>query len=186
MDGRLWSFRGEAFIPHSLAEEDAEAPVALGLGETPGNHRDLLINLTLEAPGFVANFRGWPNWWSRSQRSARRHGINSASTGSRAILYRTIACRVSEVHDHGQPQTDTTPERLLDDLESIHDLLYERNEPPLLTESFEPDNIPLLSDVVSPVPPRARQSRRPRQPPRRGWRPPNRSAWTTSCERPPN
>uniref|UniRef100_UPI003075E050 DNA polymerase III subunit chi n=1 Tax=Pseudomonas aeruginosa TaxID=287 RepID=UPI003075E050 len=56
LDGRLWSFRGEAFIPHSLAEEDAEAPVALGLGEPPGNHRDLLINLTLEAPGFVANF----------------------------------------------------------------------------------------------------------------------------------
>lgn len=54
------------------------------------------------------------------------------------------------MHDHGQPQTDTTPERLLDDLESIHDLLYESNEPPLLTESFEPDNIPLLSDVVSP------------------------------------
>ncbi|WCX96339.1 DNA polymerase III subunit chi [Pseudomonas aeruginosa] len=42
------------------------------------------------------------------------------------------------------------PEQLLDDLESIHDLLCERNEPPLLTESFEPDNIPLLSDVVSP------------------------------------
>ncbi|AVK07754.1 hypothetical protein CSB93_2432 [Pseudomonas paraeruginosa] len=39
---------------------------------------------------------------------------------------------------------------MLDDLESIHDLLYESNEPPLLTESFEPDNIPLLSDVVSP------------------------------------
>ncbi len=56
LDDRLWSFRGEAFIPHSLAEEDAEAPVALGLGEPPGNHRDLLINLTLEAPGFVANF----------------------------------------------------------------------------------------------------------------------------------
>lgn len=75
------------------------------------------------------------------------------------------------MHDHGQPQTDTTPEQLLDDLESIHDLLYERNEPPLLTESFEPDNIPLLSDVVSPVPPRARQSRRPRHPPRAGLAP---------------
>ncbi|HCL3570185.1 TPA: DNA polymerase III subunit chi [Pseudomonas aeruginosa] len=56
LDGRLWSFRGEAFIPHSLAEEDTEAPVALGLGEASGNHRDLLINLTLEAPGFVPNF----------------------------------------------------------------------------------------------------------------------------------
>ncbi|MCV4053208.1 DNA polymerase III subunit chi [Pseudomonas aeruginosa] len=54
--GRRGGVRGEAFIPHSLAEEDAEAPVALGLGEPPGNHRDLLINLTLEAPGFVPNF----------------------------------------------------------------------------------------------------------------------------------
>lgn len=75
------------------------------------------------------------------------------------------------MHDHGQPQTDTTPEQLLDDLESIHDLLYERNEPPLLTESFEPDNIPLLSDVVSPGTAPARQSRRPRQPPRAGLAP---------------
>ncbi|MCO3488272.1 DNA polymerase III subunit chi [Pseudomonas aeruginosa] len=53
---RLAEKAWQAFIPHSLAEEDAEAPVALGLGEPPGNHRDLLINLTLEAPGFVANF----------------------------------------------------------------------------------------------------------------------------------
>ncbi len=58
LDGRLWSFRGEAFIPHSLAEEDAEAPVALGLGEAPGNHRDLLINLTLEAPASSRTFAG--------------------------------------------------------------------------------------------------------------------------------
>ncbi|SDH62342.1 DNA polymerase III subunit chi [Pseudomonas panipatensis] len=50
------------------------------------------------------------------------------------------------------------PDHLLDDLESIHDLLGEADsEPPLLTESFEPDNIPLLHDVVSPAarPPQA-------------------------------
>ncbi len=56
LDARLWSFRGEAFIPHSAVEEDADAPIALALGEPPGNHRDLLINLTLEASGFVPNF----------------------------------------------------------------------------------------------------------------------------------
>ncbi|MNN16226.1 hypothetical protein D3C81_1293600 [compost metagenome] len=45
------------------------------------------------------------------------------------------------------------PDHLLDDLESIHELLGESgNEPPLLTESFEPDSIPLLSDVVTPAP----------------------------------
>lgn len=53
--------------------------------------------------------------------------------------------------DSSKPPRD--PDHLLDDLESIHDLLGEQqNGPPLLTESFEPDNIPLLSDVVAPAP----------------------------------
>jgi len=51
--------------------------------------------------------------------------------------------------DSRKPPQD--PDHLLDDLESIHDLLGEaEGNPPLLTESFEPDNIPLLSDVVTP------------------------------------
>ncbi|MFZ5957488.1 DNA polymerase III subunit chi [Pseudomonas sp. QL9] len=54
--------------------------------------------------------------------------------------------------DSRKPPT-TDPDHLLDDLESIHDLLGEaEGNPPLLTESFEPDNIPLLSDVVTPSP----------------------------------
>lgn len=53
--------------------------------------------------------------------------------------------------DSRKPPQD--PDHLMDDLKSIRELLGEsENEPPLLTESFEPDNIPLLSDVVAPPP----------------------------------
>ncbi|MCP8463362.1 DNA polymerase III subunit chi [Pseudomonas sp. ZM23] len=53
--------------------------------------------------------------------------------------------------DSRKPPQD--PDHLMDDLKSIRELLGESdNEPPLLTESFEPDNIPLLSDVVAPAP----------------------------------
>jgi hypothetical protein len=41
------------------------------------------------------------------------------------------------------------PTHLLDDLESIRDLLEDKNtEPPLLTDVLDTDTIPLLSDVV--------------------------------------
>ena len=54
--------------------------------------------------------------------------------------------------DNRKPPHD--PDHLLEDLKKIQDLLDESGaEPPLLTESFEPDNIPLLSDVVAPAPP---------------------------------
>ncbi|WP_440467161.1 DNA polymerase III subunit chi [Pseudomonas sp. YH-1] len=53
--------------------------------------------------------------------------------------------------DNHKPPHD--PDHLLEDLKKIQDLLDESGaEPPLLTESFEPDNIPLLSDVVTPAP----------------------------------
>ncbi|WP_374978835.1 DNA polymerase III subunit chi [Pseudomonas solani] len=46
------------------------------------------------------------------------------------------------------------PAHLLDDLESIRALLDEHtsSEPPLLTESVDPDSIPLLSEIVEPPP----------------------------------
>lgn len=56
LDARLWSFKSEAFLPHGAAEEDADAPIALGLGDDPGNHYDLLINLALAVPSFCARF----------------------------------------------------------------------------------------------------------------------------------
>lgn len=44
------------------------------------------------------------------------------------------------------------PSNLLSDLESIRQLLEKSpQEPPLLTERFDPSSIPLLSDVVDPA-----------------------------------
>ena len=44
------------------------------------------------------------------------------------------------------------PAQLLSDLESIRRLLEPAiGEPPLLTDSFDPQNIPLLSDIVTPA-----------------------------------
>ncbi|MFV3287805.1 DNA polymerase III subunit chi [Pseudomonas sp. NY11955] len=56
LDQRLWRFKGEAFVPHDLAEVHADAGVALGLADTAGEHHDLLINLGASVPGFVGQF----------------------------------------------------------------------------------------------------------------------------------
>lgn len=56
LDERLWHFKGEAFVPHDLAETNADAAVALGLGDDAGSHRGLLINLGAQVPGFVGQF----------------------------------------------------------------------------------------------------------------------------------
>jgi len=56
LDERLWSFKDEAFLPHGVTEEDADAPIALGLGDDPGSHHDLLINLALVVPPFCERF----------------------------------------------------------------------------------------------------------------------------------
>ncbi|MBV4534680.1 MULTISPECIES: DNA polymerase III subunit chi [Pseudomonas] len=56
LNQRLWHFKGEAFVPHDLAEAHADAAVVLGLGSDAGDHRDLLINLGGDVPGFVEQF----------------------------------------------------------------------------------------------------------------------------------
>ncbi|MBK5001772.1 DNA polymerase III subunit chi [Pseudomonas sp. S31] len=56
LDLRLWRFKGEAFVPHDLAEDHADAAVALGLGDDAGDHKGLLINLGAQVPGFVSQF----------------------------------------------------------------------------------------------------------------------------------
>ncbi len=56
LDARLWAFKGESFVPHSLAEEDPEAVIALGLSADPGQHQDLLVNLDLKVPAFANRF----------------------------------------------------------------------------------------------------------------------------------
>ena len=56
LDARLWRFKGEAFLPHSAAEDDQASPVVLGLGDDPGQHQDLLVNLDLRIPEFFKRF----------------------------------------------------------------------------------------------------------------------------------
>jgi len=56
LDARLWRFKGEVFLPHSTAEDDHVSPVALGLGDDPGQHQDLLVNLDLRIPEFFKRF----------------------------------------------------------------------------------------------------------------------------------
>ncbi len=51
------------------------------------------------------------------------------------------------------PKPPQKPTHLLDDLESIRQLLGDEIlDPPLLTDSIDPDTIPLLSDIVTPPP----------------------------------
>ncbi|AIS16452.1 DNA polymerase III subunit chi [Pseudomonas rhizosphaerae] len=56
LDARLWSFKGESFVPHSLAEEEPHAPVTLGIAAQAEGHDDLLINLALSVPSFAGQF----------------------------------------------------------------------------------------------------------------------------------
>jgi DNA polymerase-3 subunit chi len=57
LDEILWSFRPASFLPHALAGEEHSDQVAIGWGQDPGNHNDLLINLQLEIPPFFSRFR---------------------------------------------------------------------------------------------------------------------------------
>ena len=51
------------------------------------------------------------------------------------------------------PKPPQKPAQLLNDLESIRQLLGDESlEPPLLIESIDPDSIPLLSEIVTPPP----------------------------------
>lgn len=53
------------------------------------------------------------------------------------------------------PKPPQKPAQLLNDLESIRQLLGDEHlEPPLLVDSLDPDSIPLLSEIVTPPAPR--------------------------------
>ena len=56
LDTRLWTFKGESFVPHGEAELDGDAEVVLGIGDTLGPHQDLLVNLSLSVPPFFQRF----------------------------------------------------------------------------------------------------------------------------------
>ncbi len=56
LDELLWSYRPDSFLPHALAGEEFSDRIAIGWGQDPGEHSDLLINLQLEIPAFFSRF----------------------------------------------------------------------------------------------------------------------------------
>ena len=52
----LWSFRPASFLPHGLHGQEHSETIAIGWGQEPDNHNDLLINLQLEIPSFFSRF----------------------------------------------------------------------------------------------------------------------------------
>ncbi|SFH88461.1 hypothetical protein SAMN05216206_0623 [Pseudomonas guineae] len=64
------------------------------------------------------------------------------------------------------PNTPNKPAHLLNDLESIRQLLGDENlEPPLLMDSIDPDSIPLLSEIVTSPPGIEAPAPKPAEPP---------------------
>lgn len=60
MDGALWSFRQGGFIAHERHAgtpiEEPPPPVLIGNSEAPASHRDVLINLGEDVPGWFSSF----------------------------------------------------------------------------------------------------------------------------------
>lgn len=54
LDGLLWTFRDDSFVPHCRTPE-TDAPVTIGSSD-PGDERTLLINLTDSVPNFANRF----------------------------------------------------------------------------------------------------------------------------------
>lgn len=56
LDELLWSFRPASFLPHALNGDADSELVAIGWGQEPQGHDDLLVNLQLEIPPFFSRF----------------------------------------------------------------------------------------------------------------------------------
>ncbi len=57
LDELLWSFRPASFLPHGLQGEELADTIAIGWGQEPTRHNDLLINLQLGIPPFFSRFK---------------------------------------------------------------------------------------------------------------------------------
>ncbi len=57
LDELLWSFRPASFLPHGISGEEHSKKIAIGWGQEPVDHDDLLINLQLSIPSFFGRFR---------------------------------------------------------------------------------------------------------------------------------
>ncbi len=57
LDELLWTYRPTSFLPHGLHGQEQSESIAIGWGQEPLDHNDLLINLQLGIPGFFSRFR---------------------------------------------------------------------------------------------------------------------------------
>ncbi len=57
LDELLWSHRPASFLPHGLHGSAHADTIAIGWGQEPAGHNDLLINLQLEIPAFFSRFQ---------------------------------------------------------------------------------------------------------------------------------
>lgn len=57
MDEQLWSFRPDAFLPHSLHQSKPNDVIVCGWEEDPSPHQDLLVNLSNDTPAFFSRFK---------------------------------------------------------------------------------------------------------------------------------
>lgn len=57
LDELLWSFRSASFLPHGLLGQEHSDTIAIGWGQEPEQHNDLLINLQLAIPSFFSRFQ---------------------------------------------------------------------------------------------------------------------------------
>lgn len=57
LDEMLWGFRPASFLPHALTGTEQSDQIAIGWGQDPGTHNDLLINLQLDIPAFFSRFQ---------------------------------------------------------------------------------------------------------------------------------
>lgn len=56
LDEMLWQFRPASFLPHGLQGQPEADMIAIGWGQEPTRHNDLLINLQLDIPAFFSRF----------------------------------------------------------------------------------------------------------------------------------
>tara|TARA_R110002073_G_scaffold2998_6_gene19991 strand:- start:3193 stop:3612 length:420 start_codon:yes stop_codon:yes gene_type:complete len=56
LDELLWHYRPASFLPHGLLGQEHADTVAIGWGQEPEGHNDLLINLQLAIPPFFSRF----------------------------------------------------------------------------------------------------------------------------------
>ena len=57
LDELLWTYRPASFLPHGLHGAEQADTIAIGWGQEPEGHNDLLINLHLEIPPFFSRFQ---------------------------------------------------------------------------------------------------------------------------------